>query len=98
MGSSVTEPFPFTYDAHGNACTGACPAAGNTVGFKETSTPADPGQDDSVLFGFNGGNDGHHQGLGTIEDGKQISDAQCYCNTDTNGGSCGTRFYGLFIR
>jgi hypothetical protein len=96
--SSVTEPFPFTYDAHSNPCLGSCGGGGTTVGFKETSTPGDPGQDDSVLFGFNGGDSGYHQGLGTIEDGKQVADAQCYCNTDGTGSSCGTRFYGLYIR
>ena len=96
--SSVTEAFPFSYDAHGNPCIGGCAGMPNTVGFKETSTPNDPGADDSVIFGFNGGDSGYHQGLGAIEDGKQFSDAQCWCNTDGNGSSCGSRVYGLFVR
>jgi len=98
VASSVTESFPFKYNSQDYSCTGSCGGGGDTVGFKETSTPGDPGADDSVIFGFNGGSDGYHQGLGTIEDGKQIADAQCRCNTDSNGSSCGTRYYGLFVR
>ena len=93
------EYFPWAYDAHEYACTGSCSASANSIGFLETSSLGNPGQDDSVIFGWNGGDDGYHQGLGAIEDGKVMSDAQCYCNTDQNGTtSCGSRVYGLFIR
>jgi hypothetical protein len=93
------EPFPWAYNANGNPCVGSCSAAATSVGFMETSSINDPGADDSALFGFNGGDSGYHQGLGTIEDGKAFADSQCKCNTDPDGvSSCGNRVYGLFIR
>ncbi|MBU0676705.1 MAG: hypothetical protein KJ626_01185 [Verrucomicrobia bacterium] len=95
--TSVTEYFPWTYDDHAYSCLGAC-ATNTSIGFKETYSPDDPGQDDGVLLGYNGGDGGYHQGLGTFEDGKDPADAQCYCNSDMDGASCGSRYYGLFIR
>jgi len=98
VGTETSEYFPWVYDSHEYSCIGSCGAQTDTVGFKETSSIGDPGQDDSILFGWNGGDSGYHQGLGAFEDGKVPSDAHCYCNTDQDGSSCGTRFYGLFIR
>ena len=95
---STGEFFPWVYNSKDYTCTGACSASATTIGFLETSSIGNPGQDDSVILGWNGGDDGYHQGLGTIEDGKAFADVQCYCTSDSTGGSCGSRSYGLFIR
>ena len=98
MTSDTTEYFPWQYDSHEYSCLGSCSGQTGSIGFKETSSIGDPGQDDSVLFGWNGGDSGYHQGLGNFEDGKVPTDAHCYCNSDQDAKSCGPRFYGLFVR
>ena len=98
MTANVSEYFPWQYDSHEYSCLGACTGQSDSIGFKETSSIGNPGQDDSVLFGWNGGDSGYHQGLGNYEDGKVPTDAHCYCNSDQDAKSCGQRFYGLFVR
>ena len=96
--SQVTAYFPWSYDTHQYSCAGSCGNPTSSIGFMETSSPGNPGQDDSVLLGWNGGDSGYHQGLGNFEDGKVPADAQCYCNSDQDGSSCSGRYFGLFIR